>query len=203
MLRINNVDYWGFKHSIRGMRNPMNSWERSDSFIDDNGVFNLGKDDQQLCIRLKKGGPEHRKFLRQIFVSADITGPLYWWKEFDTYKIGTTANSTSTMHKIHAKPFVVEDFSFEYFEGIEDDVINNIIDTLNHYRDKYLETGEKEWWYRMIQLLPSSYNQLRTVTFNFENIYNIVQQRTGHKLTEWHQFCDTFGYLLSPFQKRK
>jgi hypothetical protein len=203
MLRINNVDYWGFKHAIRGMRNPMNSWERSDSFIDDNGVYNLGKEDQQLCIRLINGGSEHRKFLRQIFVSADITGPLYWWKEFDTYKVGTTANSTSTMHKIHAKPFVVEDFSFEYFEGIEDDVINNIIDTLNHYRDKYLETGEKEWWYRMIQLLPSSYNQKRTVTFDFENIHNIISQRTGHKLTEWHQFCDTFGYLLSPFQKRK
>lgn len=199
MLRIDNIDCWGFEHAIRGMRNPMNSWEKSDSYIDDNGIFNLGKEDKQLCVRLIKAGPEHRKFLRQIFVSADITGPLYWWKEFDTYKIGTTANSTSTMHKIHAKPFVVEDFSFGYFEGIEDDVINNIIDTLNRYRDKYLEAGEKEWWYRMIQLLPSSYNQKRTVTLNCENIHNIISQRTGHKLTEWHQFCDVFGYLFSPF----
>lgn len=231
MLKIENVDVWGFEHAIRGMRNPLNSWDKSDSVqhnpVEDDsnyGIFGppldalyknrtgfeLGPNDLRLARNLFKAGTEHRKYLRQIFVSLDITAPLYWWKEFDTYKVGTVANSCSTMHKIHAKEFTLEDFSTEHLgfynpEAPDDaqlysgtaedpvgglyypiDLMTDIVNMLNHNRNKYLETRDKTYWWQMIQLLPTSYNQKRTVTMNYENIASIIKQRNGHKLDEWN-----------------
>lgn len=227
MIKFDNVDVWGFEHALRGMRNPMNSWNKSDSkYCDDFddcskcslemdtcSTYIIGGNDMNLAQKLIRGGAEHRKFLRQIFVSVDITAPIYWWKEFDTYKVGTTANSTSTMHKIHAKEFTLDDFSWEHLlDGLdahEDgqtygsfmplDVLSDvIIPNLNRSREKYLETKDKKYWWQMIQLLPSSYNQTRTVTMTYENLLNMYRQRKKHKLDEWSiefmRFIDSLQY---------
>lgn len=189
MITLKYADIWGFEHAVRGMRNPMNSWDKSDTFVDYDLVL-LGNKDKELMKRLVHAGPSHRKFLRQIFVSVDITAPLYWWKEFDTYKVGTTANSCSTMHKIHDKEFTIDDFSVEH---LSDDVLNkpfkDIISCLNFFRQLYIQDHDKDCWWQMIQLLPSSYNQKRTVTMNYENLLNIYETRRNHKLDEWKDFC--------------
>lgn len=189
MITLKYADIWGFEHAVRGMRNPMNSWDKSDTFVDYDLVL-LGKKDKELMKRLVHAGPSHRKFLRQIFVSVDITAPLYWWKEFDTYKVGTVANSCSTMYKIHDKEFTLDDFSVEH---LNDDVLNkpfkDIISCLNFFRQLYIQDHDKDNWWQMIQLLPSSYNQKRTVTMNYENLLNIYETRRNHKLDEWKDFC--------------
>lgn len=189
MITLKYADIWGFEHAVRGMRNPMNSWDKSDTFVDYDLVL-LGNKDKELMKRLVHAGPSHRKFLRQIFVSVDITAPLYWWKEFDTYKVGTVANSCSTMHKIHDKEFTLDDFSVEH---LNDDVLNkpfkDIISCLNFFRQLYIQDHDKDNWWQMIQLLPSSYNQKRTVTMNYENLLNIYETRKNHKLDEWKDFC--------------
>lgn len=195
MITLKYADIWGFEHAVRGMRNPMNSWDKSDTFVDYDLVL-LGNKDKELMKRLVHAGPSHRKFLRQIFVSVDITAPLYWWKEFDTYKVGTVANSCSTMHKIHDKEFTLDDFSVEHCDMLTTDIFElHIIPTLNLYRKLYCgiesgeRKGEKSDWWQMIQLLPSSYNQKRTVTMNYENLLNIYETRRNHKLDEWKDFC--------------
>ena len=191
MIKFETNDVWGFEWAFKGMRNPMNSWDKSDS----NWLFQeIGENDLALAKKLINAGSEHRKFLRQIYVSVDITAPLYWGKEFDTYKIGTVANSCSTMHKIHEKEFTLDDFSYEhlldsskeceffprFFECLE-----HTIEELNYARKRYLETKDKYFWWQIIQLLPSSYMQKRTVTMTYENIYTMRQQRKNHKLDEW------------------
>lgn len=228
MIKVENIDVWGFEHAIRGMRNPMNSWDKSDSGYcigasercdtcdlrpsDDYAPcylanrmkgkkFVLGKNDLDLMKRLYKAGPEHRKYLRQIMVSLDITAPLYFWKEFDTYKVGTTANSCSTMHKIAAKEFELDDFSHEHIEvGMSSDIWLNClyqtIDVLNIAREEYLKTKNKDYWWQMIQLLPSSYNQKRTITMNYENVISMLHQREGHKLDEWNTLLKEFKEKL-------
>ena len=208
MIKISNVETWGFEHAIRGMRNPLNSWDKSDSYknftVDYDGdaeihhpYYRVGAADLALMKRLYQGGSEHRKYLRQIMVSFDITAPLYWWKEFDTYKVGTVANSCSTMHKIHAKEFELDDFSYEHlipgYYGTG--VLKTVIDSLNVFRENYLETKDKKYWWQMIQLLPTSYNQKRTITMNYENVITIIKQRSGHKLDEWHTLIDAFKKL--------
>ena len=219
MLKLENTEVLGWEHAIRGMRNPMNSWEKSDSnlyhasvYFDEcnkrwetNGHrFMIGPNDLDLMKRLRNAGTDHRKFMRMITVYVDLTAPLYWWKEFDTYKVGTVANSCSTMHKIHAKEFTLEDFSYEHlFDRYGDpsmnlnydgkhpvDIMKDLIRTLNHFRHWYLETKDKKYWWQMIQLLPSSYNQRRTVMLNYEVLANIYKSRRNHKLDEWHTFCD-------------
>jgi hypothetical protein len=201
MIKFEKPEIWGWEHAIRGMRNPLNSWERSDTVFDGDKLC-LGENDVDLMTRLIRGGAPHRKFLRQIFVSVDITAPLYWWKEFDTYKVGTTANSCSTMHKLTAKEFTIEDFSFEDCNRWTKDVVCScIINALNMNRLKYLETKDKKLWRQMIQLLPTSYNQKRTVTMTYENLLNMLEYRRGHKLDEWRMFCDwiltlPYGSLL-------
>lgn len=187
MIQVEHIDVWGFEHAVRGMRNPLNSWSKSDSIHD-----HIGDNDLDLMQRLYKAGPEHRKYLRQIFISMDITAPLYWWKEFDTYKVGTVANSCSTMHKIAAKEFEVDDFSYEHLFSLG--TLRMIIQDLNYNRDKFIETKNKDYWWQMIQLLPTSYNQKRTITMNYENAISIIHQRTNHKLDEWREFID---YLLN------
>ena len=193
MIKFETNDVWGFEWAFKGMRNPMNSWDKSDS----NWLFQeIGENDLILAKKLINAGSEHRKFLRQIYVSVDITAPLYWWKEFDTYKIGTVANSTSTMHKIHTKEFTLEDFSCEHLIDepfpVTDEYVETYLDcmietikALNCARRMFLETKDKKYWWQIIQLLPSSYNQTRTVTMTYENIYTMRQQRRGHKLDEW------------------
>jgi hypothetical protein len=192
MIKFENLDEWGFEHAIRGMRNPLNSWDRSDSMPGGDAGYQIGENDLKLMKRLYNNGPEHRKYLRQIMVSVDITAPLYWWKEFDTYKVGTTANSCSTMHKITSKVFTTEDFSVEDVTGGSCGCILDVIKWLNYNRDMYLETKDKKYWRNIIQILPSSYNQKRTITMSYENIVNMLHQRANHKLTEWHEFCDYF-----------
>ena len=200
MIKVENVETWGFNHAIRGMRNPLNSWDKSDSYIELCDVI-VGDADLALMHKLYKAGAEHRKYLRQIFVSMDIVAPLYWWKEFDTYKVGTVANSCSTMHKIHAKEFMLDDFSHEHlFNASDVDVaclqeLKNVIFSLNKARKKYLETKCKKYWWQMIQLLPSSYNQRRTVTMNYENAVNMIRQRENHKLDEWRDFVKELQQL--------
>ena len=214
MLKIENTEVVGFEAAIRGMRNPMNSWEKSDSCtkgfvwcnefcgkpIDgcdkESGLY-LGPNDHDLMMRLRNAGTDHRKFMRMITVYLDITAPLYWWKEFDTYRVGVEKNSCSTMHKIHAKEFDVNDFSHEHVEELTGDDYNmsydfllRTIDILNYYRKKFLETNVKTYWWQMIQLLPSSYNQRRTIMLNYEVLANIYKARRNHKLDEWHTFCD-------------
>jgi len=195
VIKVENIEVWGFKHAIRGMRNPLNSWDKSDSGYgidgEDEDTFVVGKNDLGLMQRLYKAGSEHRKYLRQIFVSIDITAPLYWWKEFDTYKIGTVANSCSTMHTIHKKPFDFDDFSCEHLNENSYLVLARTIEELNLNRALYLQTKDKVYWWQMIQLLSTSYNQKRTVTMNYENVVNIIHQRENHKLDEWNIFCDT------------
>lgn len=217
MLKISNFEVMGWEHAIRGMRNPMNSWANSDSEISvcecerwphdvKKSFACLGSNDLDLMTRLRNAGTDHRKFMRMIVVYADLTAPLYWWKEFDTYKVGTVANSCSTMHKIAEKGFTLEDFSHEHlidsFGEIWDiaagdecrstplDILYTVINALNIYREKYLETKDKKYWWQMIQLLPSSYNQKRTVMLNYEVLANIYKSRRNHKLDEWHTFCN-------------
>lgn len=220
MLKIENVDVIGWEAAIRGMRNPMNSWEKSDSSfwppIDittsrdiDSGHYSkyskpetyIGPNDLDLMNRLRNSGTDHRKFMRMITVYLDITAPLYWWKEFDTYKVGTVANSCSTMHKIADKAFTLDDFSHEHlFHNVNDaeiwlnidfpNVLENVIFYLNKARELYLKTKDKKYWWQMIQLLPSSYNQRRTIMLNYEVLTNIYKSRRNHKLDEWHTFCD-------------
>ena len=227
MIKIENTEVLGWEHAIRGMRNPMNSWGKSDSQVNDCGsncavwekcgtgfkcpieqseerywFFCLGKNDLDLMTRLRNAGTDHRKFMRMITVYVDITAPLYWWKEFDTYKVGTVANSCSTMHKIHAKEFRADDFSYDRLDdgflvwtdsdmGMYSalDVLGVVVEALNNCREAYLKTKNKKYWYSMIQLLPSSYNQLRTVTLNYEVLANMYAARKGHKLDEWHDLC--------------
>lgn len=191
MLSVRNIETTGFGTAIRGMRNPLNSWERSDSRSFPNGVFVIGDNDLDLMRRLNKAGTDHRKFMRMIGVSMDINAPLYWWKEFDTYKIGTVANSCSTMHTIHKKPFEVDDFSHDQMDPTGVNVLKGVVHALNLYREEYLATKDKQNWYTMIQLLPTSYNQLRTVSFNYEVAQKIYKARKDHKLNEWHVLCDT------------
>lgn len=223
MIKFENTEVLGWEHAIRGMRNPMNSWDKSDSgtcmgtlachSCEKNRKtecnvavkpedFIVGPNDLDLMMTLRNAGTDHRKFMRTITVYMDITAPLYWWKEFDTYKVGTVANSCSTMHTIHKKEFTLEDFSCEHlYDGwtTEGDVLavpnsmevlTSTIDTLNQYREIYLYTKEKRYWWQMIQLLPSSYNQKRTVMLNYEVLANIYKSRKDHKLDEWREFCD-------------
>jgi hypothetical protein len=226
MIKIESPQVWGFKHAIRGMRNPKNSWGNSDSkecvkladnkcktcpfFICENNTpqcnisktpmvekFVLGENDIALCNRLVKAGTDHRKFLRQIMVSFDLTAPLYFLKEWDTYKVATVANSTSTMHKIMDKELCVEDFSYDHLTKDDDmfcgvagiDILLTLIENLNEFREAYLKTNDKKYWYNLIQLLPSSYNQKRTITLNYEVLANIYKSRKNHKLKEWRDFC--------------
>lgn len=230
MLKIENIEVMGWEAAIRGMRNPKNSWEKSDSGFgcgNDNEYFcdncsssfhctslkktyNIGPNDLDLMTRLRNAGTDHRKFMRMITVYLDITAPLYWWKEFDTYKVGTVANSCSTMHKIADKEFTEGDFSFEhildevtnancYYYRDNDwdggDVADLLIGILDHYRKLYLETNDKKYWWQLIQLLPSSYNQKRTVMLNYEVLANIYKSRRNHKLDEWHTLCDWIEIL--------
>ncbi len=190
MLKIEHIHVMNLENAIRGARNPMNSWEKSDSYYNEKGDYILGSNDFSLAVRLCRAGTDHRKYLRQVFVSMDITAPLYWWKEFDTYKIGTTANSTSTMHKIHSKPFEISDFSTDHLAEEAKLVFCHLMEELETLRLKFLETNDKNYWYSIIQLLPSGYNQMRTVTLNYENLINIYNARKNHKLMEWHVFCD-------------
>ena len=227
MLKIENTEVLGWEAAIRGARNPMNSWKKSDSvFYDADGDevdilgnlrssgepynedynFNIGPNDLDLMTRLRNAGTDHRKFMRMIAVYLDITAPLYWWKEFDTYKVGTVANSCSTMHKIHTKEFTLEDFSCEHLIGsplVEEEpgkpallnmqareMLVILVNVLNAARFNYLKTNDKKYWWQMIQLLPSSYNQRRTVMLNYEVLANMYKSRRNHKLDEWHTFCD-------------
>lgn len=233
MLKIENTEVIGWEHAIRGMRNPKNSWEKTDSYpavdcgkcgkIEREGIckkedrdctgfecFEVGPNDLKLMTTLRNAGTDHRKFMRMITVYLDITAPLYWWKEFDTYKVGTVANSCSTMHKIHAREFTVDDFSHDHLLSMAnndagdalflndannirvdgDDLLGLIINVLNYYRGRYIKTKDKRYWWQMIQLLPSSYNQKRTVMLNYEVLANIYKSRRHHKLDEWHTLCD-------------
>jgi hypothetical protein len=191
MLKTERSAVMNLENAIRGARNPMNSWARMDSAYDEAGNYILGENDLDLARRLARAGSDHRKFLRQIFVSVDITAPLYWWKEFDTYKVGTVANSTSTMHKIHAKEFSREDFSCDRMDEAALAALDALIAYLESERQKFVADKEnRQPWHNMIQLLPSSYNQLRTVTMNYENLVNIYYARKSHKLAEWHVLCD-------------
>lgn len=233
MLKIENVEVMGWEAAIRGMRNPMNSWEKSDSgicpngtefgycYLDhrkycprqntDNPAFCIGPNDHQLMMTLRNAGTDHRKFMRMIAVYLDITAPLYWWKEFDTYKVATVANSCSTMHKIHAKEFTLEDFSYEHLIDsplVEEEpgkpallnmqareMLVILVNVLNAARFNYLKTNDKKYWWQLIQLLPSSYNQRRTIMLNYEVLANMYKSRKDHRLDEWHTLCDYIEQL--------
>ncbi len=195
MLKVERISVMNFENAIRGARNPLNSWARMDSYYDEKGNFVLGENDLSLAKKLAKAGSDHRKYLRQIMVSMDITAPLYWWKEFDTYKVGTVANSTSTMHKIQAKEFSREDFSCDRMSEDCLKVLDGIIAYLEGERVRFNETKDKAAWHNMIQLLPSSFNQMRTVTLNYEVLINIYYARKNHKLAEWHTLCDAICQL--------
>lgn len=230
MLKVENVEVLGLEHAIRGMRNPKNSWAKSDSGPECpyekekccgecQQNFCIGPNDKQLMMALRNAGTDHRKFMRMITVYLDITAPLYWWKEFDTYKVGTVANSCSTMHKIADKEFTLEDFSHEHLLSMAnndagdalflndannirvdgDDLLGLIINVLNYYRGRYIQTKDKRYWWQLIQLLPSSYNQKRTVMLNYEVLTNIYKSRRHHKLDEWHTLCDRIESL--PYSK--
>lgn len=214
MIQFSNIETYGWEAAIRGMRNPMNSWEKSDRTSDDGckywdeNSYRIGPNDHSLMMKLAKAGTDHAKFRRMITVTMDILAPLYWWKEFDTYKVGTVANSCSTMHKITEKEFTLDDFSHEYlfinvslkgklneysFNTSSEEVLNFVVSTLNAYRHQFIEeqdgTMKKLYWWQIIQLLPSSYNQLRTVQLNYEVLANIYKSRREHKLDEWREFC--------------
>lgn len=191
MIKIERTSVMNLENAIRGSRNPMNSWARMDSAYDAAGNYVLGDNDLDLARRLARAGSDHRKYLRQIFVSVDITAPLYWWKEFDTYKVGTVANSCSTMHKIHTKPFERDDFSCDRLDAGALQALDALVDYLECERQKFCANKEdRQPWHNMIQLLPSSYNQMRTITMNYENLINMYYARKNHKLAEWHVFCD-------------
>ena len=215
-MKFENTEVWGFEHAIRGMRNPMNSWEKSDSYYGNNEIglesYVIGENDMKLMKTLIKAGPEHRKFLRQIFISVDITAPLYWWKEFDTYKVGTVANSCSTMHKLKDTPITVDCFEMSGHEDIPmvlnafgktDDFWYWLIEALEYLRQKYLKTKDKKYWYELIRMLPESWLQKRTVTMSYENVANMHSQRMNHKLTEWSkdfiQWADNLPYFKELF----
>ena len=198
MIKFENTEVMNFEGAIRGMRNPLNSWDKSDSEFsldwntkpDTEIMFVIGDNDLDLMKRLIRAGSDHRKFMRQIFVSVDITAPLYWWKEFDTYKVGTVSNSCSTMHKLASKPIELSDFSIDNFDMVDEaidleDMFINVVSDCEYLRKKYIETKNKKYWRGLIQLLPSSYNQRRTVTLNYETLYNIYGSRRNHKLDEW------------------
>ena len=201
MLKIENAEVCGWDATIRGMRNPMNSWDKSDSGHkldytpsgDKIYPYTIGENDLSLMEKLVKAGTDHRKFMRMIVVYVDVTAPLYWWKEYDTYKVGTVANSCSTMHKVHAKEFTLDDFSHEHLSTGEYgnlEMLKAIVMVLNVAREKFIESNDKDEWWQMIQLLPSSYNQRRTLMLNYEVLANIYRSRRNHKLDEWHTFCD-------------
>ena len=207
MIKLEKTSVMNFENAVRGARNPMNSWEKSDSYYDieedpspinpvDWAIYRLGENDLDLCKRLCKAGPDERKFMRQIFVSVDVTAPMYWWAEADTYKIGTVRNSCSKMHKIHSKPIELSDFSIDNFNVDDDyneidleDMFINVVADCEMLRQKFLETKDKRYWKGLIQLLPASYNQLSTLTLNYETLTNIYHARRTHKLDEWHDFC--------------
>ena len=190
MIKLEKTAVMNLENAMRGARNPLNSWARSDSYYDESGSYVLGPNDLNLAKRLCHAGSDHRKFIRMIFVSVDVTAPLYWWKEYDTYKVATVANSTSTMHKIHSKPFALADFSTDHMNASGLMTMQKVIDELERLRRHYLETKDKSDWYTMIQLLPTSYNQMRTCTLNYETLFNIYFARRNHKLAEWHTYCD-------------
>ena len=194
MIKIENIEVYGFETAIRGARNPMNSWDRMDSGYN-NGEFEIGENDYKLLKNLTIAGPEHRKWNRMVTVTMDITAPLYWWKEYDTYKVGTVANSCSTMHKIQAKEFTLDDFSHEHLEEYPKWLLSEVISELNENREDFNRTKDKDYWWQMIQLLPTSYNQKRTVHLNYEVLGSMYHQRRHHKLTEWLEFCDTIKTL--------
>ena len=200
MIDFNRVYVMNLENAIRGARNPMNSWARSDSYYDENGQYILGENDLSLAKRLRNAGTsDHRKYLRQVILSVDITAPMYWWKEYDTYKVATVANSTSTMHKIHSKPFEIEDFSHDHLTENGLKVLKGLVDEMEKIRLEYVETKDKALWYDLIQLLPSSYNQMRTCTLNYETLINIYKSRKHHKLDEWRRFCNWIETL--PYAK--
>ena len=199
MIKIERDAVMNFENAIRGARNPMNSWNRMDSYYDEKGNFIMGPNDLSLAQRLARAGSDHRKFIRQIFVSVDFTAPLYWWKEYDTYKVATVANSTSTMHKIASKPFELDDFSHDHMNEKALESLKSVIAVLEELRLEFVETKDKDVWYSMIQLLPSSYNQMRTCTMNYETLMNIYYARRNHKLQEWHTLCDWITTL--PYAK--
>lgn len=192
MISVTNIEVYGWESAIRGMRNPLNSWKFTDTSYDGSGNMPaIGKNDLKLMQTLSGAGSDHGKYLRMITVTCDIVAPLYWWKEFDTYKIGTVANSCSTMHKVHAKQFELDDFSVDHLtEKDKTEYFQPIIDVLNWARDKYLASKDKAYWWRMIQFLPSSYNQKRTVQFNYEVASSMYFARKEHKLDEWRFFCE-------------
>ena len=189
MITIEKTQVMNFEAAVRGMRNPMNSWANSDSYYDEDGKYIMGEADLKRAHALSASGTDHRKYLRMIFVSVDITAPLYWWKEYDTYKVGTVANSCSTMHKIHSKPFERADFSCDRMSDAALACLDTVIGCLEDRRQKFIETKERAYWDDMIQLLPTSYNQKRTCTLNYENLVNIYYARRNHKLPEWHEVC--------------
>ncbi len=189
MLKVDHISVMNWENAIRGARNPMNSWARGDSAWNERGEYVLGPNDLDLAVRLCRAGKDHRKFVRMVTVCMDITAPLYWWKEFDTYKVGTVANSTSTMHKIHAKPIELSDFSTDHMTPESRQVFEGWVAYLERVRLRYLETKDKALWYDLIQLLPASYEQLRTVTLNYEVLAGIYFARRDHKLDEWHTLC--------------
>lgn len=200
MLKVERISVMNFENAVRGARNPLNSWARSDSYYDESGNYILGENDLSLCKRLAVSGSDHRKYLRQIFVSMDITAPLYWWKEFDTYKVGTVANSCSTMHKIHSKPFEIDDFSHDRLDEASLKMLEQMVEFLESERQKFCaDKDDRTHWHNMIQLLPSSYDQMRTVTMNYENLINIYYARKSHKLAEWHTLCDAI--LTLPYAR--
>lgn len=200
MIKVEKINVCGFETAIRGARNAMKSWGRSDSYwtyIENPDTGNtapfqyfVGENDLDLMRRLYHAGTEHRKYMRQIYVSMDITAPLYWWKEFDTYKVGTTENSESTMHTLHKRDLVLGDFSHERLTELSLYCLANTIGVINQYRQDYMDTNNREYWYQMIQLLPASFNQMRTVTMNYENVVNMIRQRSGHKLDEWRELVE-------------
>ena len=196
MLKVERISVMNFENAVRGARNPMNSWTKSDSYYDDNGKYVLGENDLSLCKRLANAGSDHRKYLRQVFVTMDITAPLYWWKEFDTYKVGTVANSCSTMHKIHSKPFEMSDFSCDRMDEGGLAMMQSVIDYLEAERKKFVaDQTDRTPWHNIIQMLPTSYNQMRTVTMNYEVLINMYYARKAHKLAEWHVLCDAIADL--------
>lgn len=190
MLKIENVSTSGWKAAIRGMRNPKNSWAQIDSAVVNGNGFVVGNNDYDLMYKLASAGTDHGKFMRMIHVQCDVTAPLYWWKEADQYKVGTVTDSCSTMHKIHAKEFTLDDFSHEHLNDESTEYLSELVDLLNRYRELFLKDKNKSWWWQMIQLLPSSYNQLRTWDLNYAVLQNIYHARRNHKLDEWHTFCD-------------
>ena len=201
MIKIEHGSVMNWENAIRGMRNPLNSWSKSDSVFT-NGYNIIGENDLALMVKLRNAGSDHRKFMRQILVSVDITAPLYWWKEFDTYKVGTVANSCSTMHKIHAKEFTLDDFSHEHLENAYLHGLKYIIALLNEAREMHSHSeklDKKSFWWQMIQLMPASYNQMRTVTMNYEVLTNVYHARKHHKLDEWHTLCEWIESL--PYAK--